>query len=29
MRAAVVHPDGRKANWSERFRDDGEDRKAG
>ena len=29
MRAAVVDPDGRKANWSERFREDGEDRKAG
>jgi len=29
MRAAVVDPDGRKTNWSERFREDGEDRKAG
>ena len=29
MRAAVVDPDGRKENWSERFREDGEDRKAG
>jgi len=29
MRTAVVDPDGRKANWSERSREDGEDRKAG
>ena len=29
MRAAVVDPDGRKANWSERFREDGGNRKAG
>jgi len=29
MRAAVVDPDGRKENWSERFREVGLDRKAG
>jgi len=29
MRAAVVDLDGRKANWSERFREGCEDRKAG